>query len=378
MDRTLERLVDFALGAELGTLPPRVVRAATCRYLDSVGCAAGAFAAAPARIARQVAATAHCLDGASAFGLAHRTTPEYATFANSVATRRSQANAIAMSITPKMPLHVARTGELSHWKGCAGPQAAMNAMWAVRLAKAGMTGPARPFDGVRGFFDAVAPATLERLGQPIEGRLGLERVFTKALPACGHALAPVEGVMRLRGRVSLDDIAAIDILTYEVAWKAIGGGAGDAHEKWAPKTRETADHSLPYLVAIALLDGDVGLDSFEPERIADPRLPALMDRIAVRIDDDMERRFRQDRQMASRIVIRLHDGAVLEEGAYTSRGKPDRPMTEDDFSAKFLTMAPKILPQAEVGRLLDMLWNVGELPDLDELTALFRKWGTVR
>jgi len=87
VDRTLERLVDFALSVELGALSSTATRAATCRYLDSVGCAAGAFAASPSRIARQVAATAHCSDGASAFGIAHRTTPEYAIFANSVATR---------------------------------------------------------------------------------------------------------------------------------------------------------------------------------------------------------------------------------------------------------------------------------------------------
>lgn len=465
MDRMLETLVDFALGADLGDIPAPAVRAATLRYLDSVGCAAGAFSAEPSRIARQIAASAHSSEGASAFGVTRLTTPEYAVFANSTATRyldfndgyagiapnggvhpsdaapaivaavemaggsgrdillgmyiayevaatiadeiplrekgwdqganislaaaaalgrlmgldrRSLGHAIAISITPNMPLHVARTGELSHWKGCAGPQAAANAMWAVRLAKAGMTGPARPFEGAQGFFEAVAPVRLARLGRPVDGLLGLERVFTKALPACGHSLSAVEGVMRIRERVSPEQIAALDILTYQVAWKAIGGGAGDAEEKWAPKTRETADHSLPYLAALALLDGGIGLDSFESERIADPRLPPLMRRIAVRVDDEMERRFVEHGQMASRIVAHLHDGTVLEEAADSARGRPDLPMTDDDFRSKFLSMAPLVLPDKDVGRMLDMLCNLDSLSTLTDLTALFRQWGAVR
>ena len=465
VDRMLETLVDFALGAELGGLPASAMQAATLRYLDSVGCAAGAFAAEPSTIARRIAATAQCTDGASAFGVARPTTPEYAVFANSTATRyldfndgyagiapnggvhpsdaapvlvaavemmggsgrdlllgmyiayeiaatvadevplrekgwdqganislaaaaavgrllgldrQALAHAIAISITPNMPLHVARTGELSHWKGCAGPQAAANAMWAVRLAKAGMTGPARPFEGVQGFFDAVAPATLAKLGKPVAGLLGLERVFTKALPACGHSLSAVEGVMRVRERVTPDQIAALDILTYRVAWTSIGGGAGDAEEKWAPKTRETADHSLPYLAAVALLDGGIGLDSFEPSRIMDARLPPLMRRISVRVDDAMERRFVEHGQMASRIVARLHDGTVLEQAADTARGKPDQPMTEDDFSAKFLTMAPMVLPESDAVRMLELLRNVGGLPTLEDLLGLYRRWDTIQ
>ncbi len=465
MDRMLETLVDFALGAELGNIPAAAVRAATLRYLDSVGCAAGAFTAEPSRIARHMAATAHSTEGASAFGVARLTTPEYAVFANSTATRyldfndgyagiapnggvhpsdaapaivaavemvngsgrdvllgmyiayeiaatiadevplrekgwdqganislaaaaalgrllgldrQSLAHAIAISITPNMPLHVARTGELSHWKGCAGPQAATNAMWAVRLAKAGMTGPARPFEGVQGFFEAVAPANLARLGRHVDGLLGIERVFTKALPACGHSLSAVEGVMRIRERVAPEQVAALEILTYQVAWKAIGGGAGDAEEKWAPKTRETADHSLPYLAAVALLDGGIGLDSFEADRITDPRLPSLMRRIAVRVDDDMERRFVEHGQMASRIIVHLHDGRVLEEAAYSARGKPDLPMTDDDFNKKFLSMAPAVLPERDVVRMLEMLRNVGELSTLQDLTELFRRWGAVQ
>jgi 2-methylcitrate dehydratase len=461
LDHLLDTLVDFAASAELASVPERAILAATRRYLDSVGCAAGALDAEPSRIARRIAATARSTEGVSAFGLPERTTPEYATFANSAATRYLDYNdgyagiapnggvhpsdaapaivaavemiggggrdillgmyiayeiaatiadeiplrekgwdqganisiaaaaavgrllgldrealghAIAISITPSMPLHVARTGELSHWKGCAGPQAASGAIWAARLAQAGMTGPARPFEGVQGFCEVVAPATLSRLGEPVDGRLGLERVFTKALPACGHALAPVEAVMRIRQKVAPEEIAALDIKTYRVAWNAIGGGAGDAAEKWDPKTRETADHSLPYLAAIALRDGTVGLDSFEPDRIADARLRPLMRRMTVELDEEMERRFQDDQVMASRIVVRLRDGSVLEEGADSSRGKPDLPMTDDEFSAKFMTMARKVLPGPEAEKMLDLLWSLQELPKLDELTSLYRRW----
>jgi len=461
LDRILERLVDFTLSATLDRLSAPVVHAATCRYLDSVGCAAGAFSSEPFQIARKIAATATSSTGASVFGVTGKSTPEYATFANSVATRYldyndgyagsaanggvhpsdaapaivaavemmggsgrdlllgmhiayeiaatiadeaplrergwdqganisiaaaaavgrimkldsvSLGHALAISMTPSMPMHVARTGALSHWKGCAGPQAAANAVWAVRLAAAGMTGPARPFEGVQGFFEAVAPITLEALGKPVGGLMGLQRVFTKAIPACGHSMAQVEAVMRLRDRIPPDAIAELDIGTYRVAWMAIGGGAGDAAEKWDPKSRETADHSLPYLVAIALFHGGVALDSFDEDKISDERLRPLMQRITVHVDDDMERLFVEDRVMASRISVQLKDGTRVEEIATTSRGKPDMPMSDEDFSLKFLDMAPMVMPPGPAEHLLARLWTLHDLSDISDLTRLFRQW----
>jgi 2-methylcitrate dehydratase len=237
-----------------------------------------------------------------------------------------------------------------------------------------MTGPARPFEGVQGFFEAVAPITLEALGKPVGGLMGLQRVFTKAIPACGHSMAQVEAVMRLRDRIPPDAIAELDIGTYRVAWMAIGGGAGDAAEKWDPKSRETADHSLPYLVAIALFHGSVALDSFDEDKISDERLRPLMRRITVHVDDDMERRFVEDRVMASRISVQLKDGTRVEDIATTSRGKPDMPMSDEDFSLKFMDMAPMVMPPGLAEHLLGRLWTIHDLSDISDLTGLYRQW----
>ena len=460
MDRTMEALTHFTCATTYKGLPTNAVPMAVRRYLDSVGCAAGGFASESCRIARELAESATSVNGISAFGIKDRSTPEYAIFANSCATRyldfndgyvgcatgggvhpsdmapaivgavemvggsgrdvvlamyigyevaatiadevplrargwdqganisiataaavgkvfgldaQTLSNAIALAITPSIPLHVTRAGELSHWKGCAAPHAAATAMWAVRLAKAGMTGPSRPFEGLHGYGENVFPLRLAQLAKPLDGRIGLERAFTKPLPAEAHSLASVEEFLRLSTEIDVNEIESVQIRTYHMKWHEIGGGAEDAEQKWDPQTRETADHSLPYLVAVALMDRKVTVDSFTPERIKDPALRPLMQKIAVSVDDAFEKRF-QNGEMVSGIMVALKNGAVIEREVNTFRGKPETPMSDDDLDAKFMTMIPQVLVTEDAEQLKKRLWSLDDLPRLDDVTGMYRKW----
>lgn len=284
-------------------------------------------------------------------------------------------NAVALAITPNLPLGVTRTGELSHWKGCACAYAAMAGLFAARMAKEGMTGPARPFDGVRGLWHRAAPPfELIDIGKPREGQSAVERSHIKLFPADYETQAPISAMIELsRQGVVPDDVVAIEIRTYHLAWHMMGGGQGDHDEKWDPKTRETADHSLAYLVAVALADGDVSVDSFSPERIRDPELRPLMQKISIVEDPQLEKNWVAD--PAHEIEVSLRNGERRHVRATQARGHANNPASDDELTAKFRASSRKVLDSARSDELLDVLWRLDGLADVNELTELLRDVG---
>jgi 2-methylcitrate dehydratase len=200
-------------------------------------------------------------------------------------TREQAANAVSLALTTTMPLRCSRSGELSEWKGCATAHSVANAVTVTRLAERGMQGPPHPFRGVDGFLQRIpVPLTLDRLGLLNDGKNIMERTAIKFLPVEWGAQALVENFLELAKRIRPDQIQAIEIAGYEFLVKEIGGGRNDAKEKWDPQTRETADHSLPYLLAVTLMDGDISLASFAVDRVRDPKLRPLMQKITVTLD----------------------------------------------------------------------------------------------
>lgn len=281
------------------------------------------------------------------------------------------ANAISLAITTSVPLRVARSGRLSPWKGCATPHAVMNAVFVVRLAAQGMSGPPEPFRGIDGFLELVgAPLDLGEIGRPVEGLSVVERTGIKFRPVEWCAQAPVEIFVGLADRLAPDEISSITVAGYEFMLKEIGGGRGDAKEKWDPRTRETADHSLAYLIAVALSDGEVTLDSFRPERFLDPALRPLMQKISVIEDPATRGRF--PARQPVRITITLNDGRILEESCEFASGHPMNPAGAEAIDAKFRRLAGGLLGAPGAARLLSLLRRLDRMPDLVELTAVLR------
>jgi 2-methylcitrate dehydratase len=285
------------------------------------------------------------------------------------------ANAISLALLPNLPLRVVRTGELSHWKGCATSQATSMALWGVRLAKAGMTGPSDPFDGLDGLARLVGPVDLTSLGEPVDGASAVERTLIKFFPSEMSSQGPIGLALKIREQASEPDIEALHVDTYHLAWHEIGGGQNDAEAKWDPKTRETADHSLPYLIAAALVDGGISLDSFTSDRIADPLLRPVMQKITVAADPELERRLRSvPQELVARMRVTLKSGAVLEEEANYPRGHWMNPVTDDELEAKFMGLAPRVLPPAETTRMRELLWQVDVPESFAELIDVYRAW----
>lgn len=286
------------------------------------------------------------------------------------------ANAVGMAVTPNMPLFVTRTGELSNWKGCASSYAAMAALFAARLAAAGVTGPPKPFEGKFGLWEqATGPFDLGGLGAPVNGLSAVERTSCKLNPSDFETQIPAEvfGGLHAEG-VRPDDVEAIDVSTYYVAWDLIGGGQGDHDEKWDPKRRETADHSLPYVIAVALTDGRVNKASFAPDRVSDPALRPLMARVTVAEDPEITRTWTQ--KPAYEFAVSLRDGRTLRIRVDHPRGHFNRPLSAQDFDEKFLANATAALDHDTARELLAILRGIDELEDLSALTEVLRSVGS--
>ena len=279
--------------------------------------------------------------------------------------RAQTGNAISLAITPHLPLGVTRTGELSMWKGCAAASASRSAVFAALLAAKGMTGPAEPFEGRRGLWEQAVgrPVAIPEFpagnGRGDDDPFRIMRTIFKAYPSQIHTQGPIELALRLRERVSVDDIASIGIETYQVA----ASTASSEPEKWAPKTRETADHSIPWLVASALRYGAVTPASFAAERIGSAALRELMSRMTLTEAPDFTARY--PGEYNCRISVTGRDGAVHSEHTAWPKGHRRNPMSDAEVAAKFRSFAGAMLSDSQCGQALERIWALDTLPDLE-------------
>jgi len=280
------------------------------------------------------------------------------------------ADAIAIAVTASVGTRQTRAGELSMWKGCATAMAAKAGLFAAQLAKEGMTGPTAAFEGRHGLAEQVTgPFEIGALGGT--GRpFAVERANFKFFAAEYHAQAPLTMALRLREKVGLEEIEAIDVQIYAMAYSEIGSEPA----KWDPQTRETADHSLPYMLAIALRDGRITPASFEPERYLDPSLRPVMNRIRVAESPEFTRRFPQE--LSSQIDVTTRSGQRFTERAEYPKGHARNPMTDADVESKFRDLAGGALGTERASAALRTLWRLDEAPRagvvLDALTLLGR------
>ncbi len=241
------------------------------------------------------------------------------------------AHAIAISGTALNALRVTRTGRLSHWKGLAYPYTAFGATHAAFLAMRGITGPLEVFEGNKGFMDAIAGKF--EIDWSKENLERVTRTILKRYNAEIHSQTAIEGILELKAEhaFSAEDISKIEIETFDVAFNIIGGG--EEGGKTDVRTKEEADHSLPYMVAVALLDGQVMPDQYKPDRILRDDVQRLLRKVSVRPREDYSRRFPDE--MPCRLVVHLRDGRVVEKEKQDYEGFFTRPMSWEKVVAKF-------------------------------------------
>jgi 2-methylcitrate dehydratase len=174
-----------------------------------------------------------------------------------------------------------------------------------------------------------------------------------------HSQGPIFAALKLRRDIDVDAIAAITIHTYEFAYREIGSGP----EKWRPLTRETADHSMPYIVAAALADGVFSDAVFAPERFADPKILTIADKITIREEADINRDY--PGKFRCRVDITTHDGSTRSAGVDYPHGHHLDPMTDAEVEAKFRELASRKLPREKVDAALAALWGFDKAANAD-------------
>jgi 2-methylcitrate dehydratase len=238
---------------------------------------------------------------------------------------RRTAHALAISGASLNALRVTRTGALSHWKGLAFPGTAFGATHAALLARRGITGPLEVFEGNKGFMESIAGRF-----EIDWSREDLERVKATSLKRFNaevHSQSAIEGILELREEHHIDphEVEEIEVEIFDVAYHIIGGGEEGA--KTEIHTKEEADHSLPWLLAAALLDGQVLPEQYRPERIRADDVQCLLRKVRVRPAADLSARF--PAEMPCRLEVRLADGRVLAKEKRDYEGFHTRPFGKD-------------------------------------------------
>jgi 2-methylcitrate dehydratase len=245
------------------------------------------------------------------------------------------AHALAICGTAFNALRVSRTGALSNWKGLAYPNTAFGCTHATFLAMRGITGPLEVFEGNKGFMDSIAGRF--EIDWSHEDLDRVTKTILKKYNAEIHSQTAIEGVLELRRQFALTghDVEQVDIEIFDVAFNIIGGG--EEGDKRTVRTKEEADHSLPYLIAVALLDGAVMPAQFSPERIRSADVQNLLRKVHVRPSDGFSRRF--PLQLPCRLALRLQDGrtASIEKRVY--EGFTTNPPTWEMALQKFNALA---------------------------------------
>lgn len=276
------------------------------------------------------------------------------------------AHAIAIAGTASNALRVTRTGHLSHWKGLAYPNMAGAVTRTSFLARRGITGPLEVFEGEKGFMDAVSgyfdlnweTEDLERVTQTILKKHNAEI----------HSQSVLEAVLELRAREQFSgaEVERVEIDVFDVAYRIIGGG--EEGDKTVVHTKEEADHSLPYLVAVALLDGEVMPEQYDTTRIHAADVQALLRRVSVRPNAEFSRRFPDE--MPCRVRIILRDGRSLTRELADYPGFRSRGRTWEAAREKFERLAAPYTTAATRDQIALTVADLDQLRVAD-LTRLF-------
>lgn len=265
-------------------------------------------------------------------------------------------SALGIAGTTGTALRLTRAGELSMWKGCAFAFAARNGVFAALLAVEGLSGPRPLFEGEMGFFEQVSgPFGLPKLGGPTAADWMLPKTSIKFVPAEYHSQSAIAAAFELRPRIGDPSrIRSIEIATFKTAVEIIGKDP----EKWRPQTRETADHSLPFCTAVALVDGEITARQFTQERLADPPLLDLVSRTTIVEDPQLTAGYPAG--IPNRVTVILDDGSSLVAECSYPPGHDKNPLTDSQLAVKFNGLVDPVLGRQRG----DMIWS--RCLDLDQ------------
>jgi 2-methylcitrate dehydratase len=283
-------------------------------------------------------------------------------------TEPQLVHAIGIFVGGNTAINQGRVGNLSNWKTFASAEACRKAIFAVQLAQAGMTGPDPVFEGRDGFFNVVLrqPFQLPKLGGA-DAPFGIMHAFTKRFALGQYAQTVAQAAVEARQFFkSPDEIQEVNL---RVSHNAIIIMA-DSPDKWRPQTHETADHSIPYSTAVAMMYGTVTDEYYEDPYLHDAKLLDLVSRVKCIHSEEADRVEKEYNLCEMEVVLKSGQRKNLRVDYH--RGHWKNPMTDSEMEEKFRLLAKRQLPAARIDALLRQLWALEDLPKVGPLIEMTR------
>jgi len=275
--------------------------------------------------------------------------------------------AVNLALNSHITMRQVRAGELSMWKGCSFANAARNGVLSALLAREGMTGPSPIFEGEMGFFKQVS-GPFEMNIDDFGGRNGsfkIAETYLKFFPAEIHSQTSIWTALEARREIGKpEDIVSVEIASHEAGYTILGKDA----EKWNPLTKETADHSLPYIVGMALLEGKIDNSTYNENKFRGPKILDFLKKITVVEDKGLSSVYPE--AVANRVIVKLSSGRVVSKQVDYHKGHPKNPMSDKEVEEKFYRLTRKILDKNRARRILDAAWNLEKVKDVSKVVSI--------
>jgi len=275
--------------------------------------------------------------------------------------------AVNLALNSHITMRQVRAGELSMWKGCSFANAARNGVFSALLAREGMTGPSPIFEGEMGFFKQVSgpfQINIDDFGGK-NGSFKIAETYLKFFPAEIHSQTSIWAALEARKQIEKpEDIVSVEIASHEAGYTILGKDP----EKWNPLTKETADHSLPYIVGMALLEGKIDNSTYSEKKFRDPKILDFLKKITVVEDKALSSMYPE--AVANMVTVKLSSGKVVSKQVDYHKGHPKNPMSDQDVEEKFLRLTRKILDKNHARRILDAAWSLEKAKDLSKMVAM--------
>lgn len=261
-------------------------------------------------------------------------------------------------------------GHLTNMKNMADPLAAQAGVHAALMAREGATGTELLLEGKEGLFSVLN--SIDWKPDELTRGLGSEFIITQ----CGYKAFPTEALTHQPITAAIQvckehKIQAEDILHIQVDTTTRGADILSDPSKYIPDTKETADHSLPYVIAAAIADGNVFPDSFSDEKLHDPVIRALLKKIQVIADPEIDALFPKIKR--ARVHITDHSGKVYSAQIDDAKGSPKNPMSDQDLEEKFRANSKHQLSEKRCEQIIEATRNFSEINNVKEYMSLFTK-----
>jgi 2-methylcitrate dehydratase len=275
-------------------------------------------------------------------------------------------HAIGISASRHATLGAVTAGKLTMMKNTVDPMATQSGVLAALLAERGYSGPEHVIDGKEGLAHCFGPEwKLEVLVDGLGESWRIERCGMKAFPTEALTHAPISAVLDIvRGH----DLAPDDVKRVHIRSLARAADILADPSKYDPRTKETADHSLPYVIAAAIVDRQVTPAQFEQKRIMDDTIRAQLDKVEVVADPEIERVFPELQRVS--VTIETSGGANHTKELDYPKGDPRNPLTDEEVEAKFDALADPVLTEGRRQQLKEAVWSLEKLGSISELMAL--------